>query len=63
MEKYGRVRQATDDMEKYGRVRQATDDKTAQRKRMRIGCRIAKAIIKTHDRSIYYLLIFHCNNG
>ena len=23
----------------------------------------AKARIKTHDRGIYYLLIFHCNNG
>jgi len=44
-----------------GSDRQQTT-KLHDEKKMRIGCRIAKARIKEHNRNIYYLLIFHCND-
>jgi hypothetical protein len=48
-----------DNVEKYGRARQATDDNIIGR--MCFACCITKA--KTHTKNMYYLLLFHGNNG
>jgi len=47
-------------VEKHGRAIQATHDNTIRRKR--IACWLPKTT-KTHKQVVYYLPLFHCNNG